>query len=959
MPTAQIRRLARAAARPARVIPFLPLLLAAVALVVTALATPATLAAPPAQGVDNAPANPAAVTRISFTGTPPGAGGSYATDARIRVKVKFDRAVTVAGPEPPYVMLQVGERLRPAAYQRGSGTQSLVFIYWVRLTDYDGDGVSVPAGAINLNGSSISSEDGVAANLAHNGIDDDATRKVRGTPAARTTTPMPTPTPTATPTPTRITPAAVTRISFTGTPPGAGGSYARDARIRVKVKFDRAVTVAGPRLPYLMLQVGARQQAAAYQRGSGTQSLVFIYRVQLTDYDGDGVSVPAGAINLNRNGSSIRDADGVAANLAYNGIGDDATRKVQGTTAVQLTPTPTPTPTPTHTATASPTPTPTRTTSAAVMLVSYHGWPRDGSAYTDGERIRITVKFDRAVTVIGQPYLDLEVGAQQRRAVYHRGANTRYLRFEYRVQPDDYDGDGVSVLAGSINRNGGAIRATDGGGANLAHNGIAVANDATRKVQGSAAAQLTPTPTPTPAPTATPTPTPTATRTPTPTPALTRTPTPTPVLTRTPTPTHTPALTLTPTPTPALTLTPTPTPALTLTPTPTPALTLTPTPTPIPAVPALVFSTAHYTTARLNLSENTYSTYTVALAALPAGADTVTVAITAQRQSPPGAANVGEDNAGGDGGVTISPATLTFTSKDWTTPQTVTATAGPDDDFRNDTVVLTHTAAGGSYAGITGSLTVSVADAGIGNAYTVNGHTVTVNRANDAPAGVAVILPSTLSANTTVTIAAPDDSVPLSSNDYNLGGDVAGLTVAQIAVTPAPSGGATICLPVRDALRRAAGSASLSMLRYHNGAWTPASRADDQTTQVCLASVTNFGAFALGYYAPAAPPPPVFPLGMPTGLSARAGTTPGTVVLSWTPGANSDSHFLAGYQQSDLDAGAASVSIWEAARSRSSHTLTGLESGVQYAITINASRVVDGVTEWSGWSTSWVTVTPN
>ena len=455
------------------------------------------------------------------------------------------------------------------------------------------------------------------------------------------------------------------------------------------------------------------------------------------------------------------------------------------------------------------------------------------------------------------------------------------------------------------------------------------------------------TPTPTPSPTATPTPTPAPTLTPTPAPTLT--PTPAPTLTPTPTPEPTPTLAPTRAPTPA----PEPTPAPTLAPTPAP------TATPLPVAPAIVFSTARYTTARLNLSENTYATYAVALAAPPAGANTITVAITAQLVAPLGAANVGEDNADSSGGVTVSPATLTFTSKDWATPQTVTATAGPDDNFNNDTVVLTHAARGGSYAGITGRLSVSVADAGIGNSYTVNGHTVTVNRANDAPAGISVILPSTLAADTTVTIAAPDDSVPLSSDDYNLGGDVAGLTVAQIAVTPAPAGGATVCLPVRSALRRAAGSVDIAMLRYHNGAWTPASSADDQTTQVCLDSVTEFGAFALGYYAPAAPPAPVFPLGMPSGLSARAGTTPGTVVLTWTPGANSDSHFLAGYKQSDLDAGGASVVIWEAARSRSSHTLTGLESGAQYAITINASRVVDGVTEWSGWSTSWVTVTPN
>ena len=381
-----------------------------------------------------------------------------------------------------------------------------------------------------------------------------------------------------------------------------------------------------------------------------------------------------------------------------------------------------------------------------------------------------------------------------------------------------------------------------------------------------------------------------------------------------------------------------------------------PTLAPTPAAPALTINPA-----RLNLPESAYATYTVALAAPPAGADTVTVSIAAQRTAPADVPNVGDDNAGGNGGVTLSPSTLTFTAKDWATPQTVTATAGPDDNVTNDTVVLTHTAAGGNYAGITGRLTASVTDAGIGNSYAVNGHTVTVNRANDAPAGISVILPSTLSAATTVTIAMPGASVPLSSDDYNLGGDVAGLTVAQIAVAPAPSGGAAICLPVRDALRRSATAAraNLSLLRYHNGAWTPAAGSDDRTTRVCLESVTNFGVFALGYYAPASPPAPVFPLGMPSNLSAYAGAKPGTIVLSWTPGANSDTHFISGYKAAELNDGNAGVAIWEMASGRSSHTLTGLKGGVEYVITISAGRVVDGVTEWSSWSDSWVTATPN
>ena len=116
---------------------------------------------------------------------------------------------------------------------------------------------------------------------------------------------------------------------------------------------------------------------------------------------------------------------------------------------------------------------------AAVSRISFTGTPLAGSSYTAGERIRITVKFDRMVTVTGQPYVSLQIGAQQRQAVYNRGSNTQFLRFAYRVQSDDYDGDGVSVPAGAVNLNGGSIRSTDGDAA-LTHTGIAA--DAARKV---------------------------------------------------------------------------------------------------------------------------------------------------------------------------------------------------------------------------------------------------------------------------------------------------------------------------------------------------------------------------------------------------------------------------------------------------------------------------------------------
>ena len=53
---------------------------------------------------------------------------------------------------------------------------------------------------------------------------------------------------------------------------------------------------------------------------------------------------------------------------------------------------------------------------------------------------------------------------------------------------------------------------------------------------------------------------------------------------------------------------------------------------------------------------------------------------------------------------------LTFTTGNWDTAQTVTVTAAEDADGANDSVTLTHTAAGGEYAGERADLAVTVVD---------------------------------------------------------------------------------------------------------------------------------------------------------------------------------------------------------------------------------------------------------
>ena len=94
----------------------------------------------------------------------------------------------------------------------------------------------------------------------------------------------------------------------------------------------------------------------------------------------------------------------------------------------------------------------------------------------------------------------------------------------------------------------------------------------------------------------------------------------------------------------------------------------------------------------LGVAEGDDAEYTVRLASQPTAQ--VTVAITG--------------HSGTD--LTLDATSLTFTTATWNTAQTVTVSAGEDDDGANDAATLVHTASGGDYAGETASVAVTVTD---------------------------------------------------------------------------------------------------------------------------------------------------------------------------------------------------------------------------------------------------------
>ena len=108
---------------------------------------------------------------------------------------------------------------------------------------------------------------------------------------------------------------------------------------------------------------------------------------------------------------------------------------------------------------------------------------------------------------------------------------------------------------------------------------------------------------------------------------------------------------------------------------------------------------------------------------------------------------------GGDEDLSVTPATLTFTTADWSVPQTLTVAAAPDDDLAAGEATFVHTASGGpDYDGLRGFVFVTEVDA---NAEVrVSESEITVPEGGEASWTVALVIEP--SAPVTIAVAAAD-----------------------------------------------------------------------------------------------------------------------------------------------------------------------------------------------------------
>lgn len=388
--------------------------------------------------------NGPAATGVFFSSRPP-SGDGYRAGDRIQAVVAFGERVEVTG--EPQLALEIGGRTRLAAFSSTTvidgpyGATYLYFDYHVQAEDVDADGISISARALTLNGGAIRSESGLDASvdLAALAIVDDARHQVDG---GRNRTP------------------SVTDLSIRSSP-RRGSTYGRGERIRIGVWFSETVVVSGE--PQLALTVGSETRHASHAPGGGGAPwLWFDYDVQAADRDVDGIGIARGALRLN--GGGIRDAAGAGAvlDLGRHAFTDHAGHRVDGGAE----------------------------RAAAVTEVFFDSAPLGSDAYEHGERVSVSVYFDKIVTVTGTPTVALTIGARSRPATYYGASWSNSegwtaLRFRYYVRAGDRDADGIGIAADALSLNGGTIRDPGGGDADLRLPGPAIAGAAGHRVDGS------------------------------------------------------------------------------------------------------------------------------------------------------------------------------------------------------------------------------------------------------------------------------------------------------------------------------------------------------------------------------------------------------------------------------------------------------------------------------------------
>ena len=233
---------------------------------------------------------------------------------------------------------------------------------------------------------------------------------------------------------------SITGIEMSSTP-AEGDTYGIGETIEFEVTLSAEAEVEG--VVVMGTYVGDQWRSATYRSGSGTDTLVFGYKVQSADRAEDGFRVHRGyqdnqGTQHGLGGSdSITDSEtGNAVSYIYDGLGNQDLHKVDGSI--------------------TPIGVETEITSS----------PERGDTYRYGESVDFATTFSAALEVEGSKSVNLRVGSNNdnnwRAAWYKEGSGTKTLVFSYTVDTLDLDTEGINM--GSSYTQGGEAKGFGGSG---------------------------------------------------------------------------------------------------------------------------------------------------------------------------------------------------------------------------------------------------------------------------------------------------------------------------------------------------------------------------------------------------------------------------------------------------------------------------------------------------------------
>ena len=375
----------------------------------------------------------------------PASGDTYVAGEDIEVNARFDRDVTVDG--TVYMTLRFGHGnadWAAATYNRGSGTNTLVFRHTVKPGEYDPDGITVVGGTVADDGTQYgfggsgsiaswdpSTEEWDDVSPYYDRLETLSDHKIETVPV-------------------------VTDFAISSTPPN-GEHYRIGDAITITATYDQDVTATTPLSVPVTIGTGFHTNTwtANYSSDSEDNKVVFKYLVGANQRDDDGITV-AGSAKILDDGSITSATNPTVADRTVTALLNQADHKVYAYYPL-------------------------------VQSVSVTSTPADGETYRAGETIDVQLTFQYEVDVKGTPSIKILVGGDddERDAVYSSGSGTEDIVFSYVIQSEDLDADGVAVKgrsSGGLDGTGSIKeKDTDNGFAGAI---LALADQADHKVDG-------------------------------------------------------------------------------------------------------------------------------------------------------------------------------------------------------------------------------------------------------------------------------------------------------------------------------------------------------------------------------------------------------------------------------------------------------------------------------------------